>query len=724
MRTIAKILILGLIGCAAPSDGVDVDGTEPNPDKQDLSKDQGDDGKAEGWSTSDSPSGFNASLEYHISRLPTSGQATNIPWASSYWPTYQDNINFKWDGANSDPASTKYGKAFGVSGVENAVSANHGIDSRVGDTSCTSDSQCNDKLGEACSFRAGSTTGRCVATWFGICHAWSPASILTLEPKYPVEYNGVTFKINDIKALVSLVHDRTNTKFVSLRCNKSLTGGEIKFDNYGRPDSASPECKDSNAGAFYVLLTNYLGIKKQAFVEDRTIDFEVWNQPLRGYRVTKIDAVNAATANSLVGVRPTGGTTVNRAASVAAGAWSHQGSFPVTAGSGARVVMTGTGDADLYVSFGAAPTASAYACRPYGGDANETCELAVPAGATQMFVSVNGYSASSYNLAISTGGTLPAAYQFNPAAVFFYNVALEVDYIGESASEQDGNLGATIDRYTHTDKYELVLEANADGNVIGGEWLNGSKQNHPDFVWLPLSSASTSVAGGKITYANVKMLLDKSMNPPGGGSTGGAQEVNESGNVAKSAWKHFGPFNVAPGANLTATMTGSGDADLYVRKAGTPTLTAYDCRPYQSSTAESCTVVGPGAVYVSVNGYAASSDFQLKIKYTSGTGGGGNPPPPSFSHLNQSGSVAQGEMKMFQLPIPAGKKVVIRTTSSVDVDLYILMDGAPTTGSYTDRGYTDSGNETLTFTATSNGVLNIGVHGYAAGSFTVRTSDS
>jgi len=58
------------------------------------------------------------------------------------------------------------------------------------------------------------------------------------------------------------------------------------------------------------------------------------------------------------------------------------------------------------------------------------------------------------------------------------------------------------------------------------------------------------------------------------------------------------------------------------------------------------------------------------------------------------------------------------------VDLYILMDGAPTTGSYTDRGYTDSGNETLTFTATSNGVLNIGVHGYAAGSFTVRTSDS
>jgi len=220
------------------------------------------------------------------------------------------------------------------------------------------------------------------------------------------------------------------------------------------------------------------------------------------------------------------------------------------------------------------------------------------------------------------------------------------------------------------------------------------------------------------------MLLDKSLVPPGGGgSTGGAKEVTESGTVAKSAWKHYGPFNVAAGTTFTVNMSGSGDADLYVRKAGTPTATAYDCRPYQSASTESCSITGGGAIYVSVNGYADSSSFSFTARYTEGNGGVVGPPPASFTHLNTSGQAAQGEMKVFQLPIPAGKKVVIRTTSTKDVDLYIQMDAAPTTEAYLDRGYTDSGNETLTYTATSNGILFIGVHGYQAGSFTVKTAD-
>ena len=80
-------------------------------------------------------------------------------------------------------------------------------------------------------------------------------------------------------------------------------------------------------------------------------------------------------------------------------------------------------------------------------------------------------------------------------------------------------------------------------------------------------------------------------------------------------------------------------------------------------------------------------------------------------------------MKTYDLPIPAGKKVVIRTTAAKDIDLYISMDSAPTTSAYLSRGYTSSGNETITYTATSNGVLKIGVHGYAASSFTLRTAD-
>jgi hypothetical protein len=214
------------------------------------------------------------------------------------------------------------------------------------------------------------------------------------------------------------------------------------------------------------------------------------------------------------------------------------------------------------------------------------------------------------------------------------------------------------------------------------------------------------------------------MQDQGGSTTGGVKTVTDSATVAKAAWKQYGPFNVASGTTLTATMTGTGDADLYVRKGAAPTMAVYDCRPYASSSTESCSVVGPGQVYVGVNGYADSSAVNLTIKYTEGTGTTPpQPPPTTFTHLSTTGSVAQGEMKVFQLAMPANKRIVIRTTSTSDVDLYIQFGAAPTTDAYIARGYTTSGNETIAYTSTSNGTLFIGVHGYAAGSFSVRTAD-
>ena len=40
----------------------------------------------------------------------------------------------------------------------------------------------------------------------------------------------------------------------------------------------------------------------------------------------------------------------------------------------------GTGDADLYVNKGTAPTTSVYECRPYSTGNNESCTVAVSAG--------------------------------------------------------------------------------------------------------------------------------------------------------------------------------------------------------------------------------------------------------------------------------------------------------------------------------------------------------
>jgi hypothetical protein len=199
------------------------------------------------------------------------------------------------------------------------------------------------------------------------------------------------------------------------------------------------------------------------------------------------------------------------------------------------------------------------------------------------------------------------------------------------------------------------------------------------------------------------------------------QTVDETFTLARDQWKHFGPYSVAAGKNLTAKITGTGDADLYVRKGARPTLSAYDCRPYDGGSVEECTVAGGGKIHVSVNGYTAST---VSIKITYVTSAGGVAPSTPSGHLRVSASVAPGEMKLFQVAVQAGRRIVVRTTAPHDVDLYLRMDAAPTVSNYLARGYTDSGNETVTCTPASSGTLHIGVYGYAASSFTLVTADA
>ena len=181
------------------------------PDESDVKG--GPDGKAEAWGPPTTPRCSTPTSSTAPAELPRTGEARNIPWAGNYWPVYEDSINKKWAGAGSDAASTKYGKAFGVTGVEDAVSRYHGIDAQSTRTACTTDEPVQQRSSASRARCApGQTSGRCIPTWWGICHAWAPAAILLPEPKKAVTYNGVEFKVQDIKALLTLVHDRTETQ--------------------------------------------------------------------------------------------------------------------------------------------------------------------------------------------------------------------------------------------------------------------------------------------------------------------------------------------------------------------------------------------------------------------------------------------------------------------------------------------------------------------------------
>lgn len=103
-----------------------------------------------------------------------------------------------------------------------------------------------------------------------------------------------------------------------------------------------------------------------------------------------------------------------------------------------------------------------------------------------------------------------------------------------------------------------------------------------------------------------------------------------SGSVAESEWKQYIIRSVSFNKNLTVNLSGSGDADLYVKKSSVPSLSSYDCRPYLNSSNESCSIANTGSTdwYIGVRGYHAS-EFTLIAALTP------QPlPPPQDNNLS------------------------------------------------------------------------------------------
>lgn len=74
---------------------------------------------------------------------------------------------------------------------------------------------------------------------------------------------------------------------------------------------------------------------------------------------------------------------------------------------------------------------------------------------------------------------------------------------------------------------------------------------------------------------------------------------------------------VGAGPLTFATSGGSGDADLYVRFGAAATDSSYDCRPYKSGNAETCSFDSPqaGTYHVRLKAYSAFSGLRLVGEY-------------------------------------------------------------------------------------------------------------
>lgn len=111
--------------------------------------------------------------------------------------------------------------------------------------------------------------------------------------------------------------------------------------------------------------------------------------------------------------------------------------------------------------------------------------------------------------------------------------------------------------------------------------------------------------------------------PPGGTLTNGVTVTSLA--AATGASLNYTMVVPTGSTNLTFTTSGgTGDADMYVKLGSSPTDTVYDCRPYRSGNAESCTFAAPaaGTYYVRLKAFTAFSGLSLVGNYTAGGGGG------------------------------------------------------------------------------------------------------
>ncbi|PCC68816.1 hypothetical protein [Nannocystis exedens] len=112
-------------------------------------------------------------------------------------------------------------------------------------------------------------------------------------------------------------------------------------------------------------------------------------------------------------------------------------------------------------------------------------------------------SAATANAMLRVGGS---SYRFNGHAAELRRLRTEVYWINEASPRYSQQLVDNVASFTITEVYDYILELDAYGRIIGGEWVGGSKRRHPDFVWRPMTKRNTTVAG-VVRYSEVEHLM-------------------------------------------------------------------------------------------------------------------------------------------------------------------------------------------------------------------------
>jgi hypothetical protein len=319
----ASLLALVFAACSAPvgdeETGLpgDIDHAPPSAD-----------GKSDAWDHDNDPARMSRHLRYRLDDLPLAGRLQQplwarshpeavgkapVAWADSYWPSARGSTNARWQGPAIPSPLEKYDAAFndapGCAEMPAQLCGEGSRDAWSAYLDCAGpaarwqmmrfqsiadlfDGRDNDRDGSVDECDDGDDEGP--QGWWGLCHAWTVAALLTPEPQHAVEMGGQRFEVADIKALVQTIYNEPEALRLGGRCHATV----IVPDDINH---TTDECTDVNPGALHVVVANFLGLGQGALAMDRTATAEVWNQPIVGYEVLAKEEVTPAQALACIG---------------------------------------------------------------------------------------------------------------------------------------------------------------------------------------------------------------------------------------------------------------------------------------------------------------------------------------------------------------------------------------------------------------------------------------
>jgi hypothetical protein len=232
-------------------------------------------GILEAWKGFSAPEIMASGFKHSFKELPLEGSVVIGPkaWSGHYWPSQEGGINVRWN----HPA--KEGFKYKSPTREQVIKMS------LAERAQLAPSEKYDLFTGQYHYPmkalAATAANRRAPDWAGICHGWAPATLHHNEPTPKTVLNPegieIPFGSSDIKALLSYYYafhyESESSHQVGLRCF------------FGRWMGGARNCEqDLNAGAFHIVISNMLGLRKEGFMADVDRFKEVWNQPVVAYK--------------------------------------------------------------------------------------------------------------------------------------------------------------------------------------------------------------------------------------------------------------------------------------------------------------------------------------------------------------------------------------------------------------------------------------------------------